>query len=186
MSHSSDIENRIFLLKGSLSDAGPRQFGQAVSELGRLDKLRAARQIFVKVNLCAGSVMQPETGVNVSAGLCRALIEGLRQVNPGAKILIAESDSVGFGFAHDKFAFLGYDEMVREFEDVELADLTRSPYLKVDDPRGSLQRFMLPEALRESDFVISLSKIKTHNIVTVTGAMKNHFGTLPHQFKNVY
>jgi Pyruvate/2-oxoacid:ferredoxin oxidoreductase delta subunit len=45
--------------------------------------------------------------------------------------------------------------------------------------RGQFQRFEIARAVREADLVINLPKLKTHGMMTLTGAVKNLFGCIP-------
>lgn len=178
-------KSNVFLQSGTIEELPATGFHKIVDKLQVQEKLSKSHKIFIKVNLCAGSVIGPETGANVSAKLAFKLVEHIRSLNSSTEIFIGESDSVGFGFAHDKFRFLGYNDLLSADSKLHLIDLTRSPYVKIQGNKY-LNQFMLPEIALSSDFIISLSKIKTHNITRITGGMKNHFGTLPHQYKNSF
>ena len=161
-------------------------FREALVDLEVLGKLEAASTIFIKANLCAGSARGPETGANISVDTTIALIERLSAINPSATIGIGDSDSTGLGFANKKFANLGFDRISGFRKRVRLVDLSRTPVRRIDQNIGRLRSFALPELLLDADFIISLSKIKTHNIVGVTGSLKNHFGSLPEMRKDVH
>ena len=177
----------MFLHKGTFIGAQPSVLVSAIEKLSLSTKLQKARSVVIKVNLCAGTVMKPDTGVNVSFDLAAAVILGIRRINPSTKIFVAESDSVGFGFAHSKFESLGYLGLENAPYFATLTDLTRSHSIRCQLPEGLwLRTFILPKLLTEADFIVSLSKMKTHNIVRVSGGMKNHFGSIPLHYKNVF
>ena len=56
-----------------------------------------------------------------------------------------------------------------------------------ENPRGLLlKKITLTDMLNDADKVISVSKLKTHGMMTFTGAVKNMFGTVPGIMKAEY
>lgn len=181
-----NVRPTVCLVPGDLVTTSESKFSSILARLGVLERLRTARTVFMKVNLCAGTTMTPDTGVNVSVRLAMRVVDLLRAENPDATIRIGDSDSVGFGFAWEKFCCLGYDREAAARSGLELVDLSRTQHVVVSSGEGYLRRFLLPQVALASDFVVSLAKAKTHNMTTVTGALKNHFGTLPDFDKSRY
>ncbi len=169
---------KVVCLEGGLEVLDPSRFERILRDLDRLRPLQRAERIAIKLNLSAGTHASPDTGCNVSAAATGALVGLVRTVNERARISLCESDSMGFGFAFEKFSVLGYEQLVRGLDGVELWDLSRSRARVVRSSRSAGRAYPLPEVLLSADFVISLAKIKTHVTCGVTGGMKNHFGTL--------
>ncbi len=46
-------------------------------------------------------------------------------------------------------------------------------------PDSLVTKFLIAEAARSSDGIVSISKLKTHGFTTLTGALKNQFGCIP-------
>ena len=172
------LQAKVVCLEGTIEGLDQDRFEGLLGDLGRLWRLKRAARIAIKLNLSAGTHASPDTGCNVDASLAGALVGLVRRVNATAEISLCESDSMGFGFAYEKFEVLGYERLVRKLDGVALCDLSRGRARVVrSGPRGG-RAYLLPEVLLSADFVISLAKIKTHAICGVSGGMKNHFGAL--------
>ena len=65
---------------------------------------------------------------------------------------------------------------VVEEEGAALADFDEAVKVK---NQGQFQHFEIARAVHEADVVINLPKLKTHGMMTVTGAVKNLFGCIP-------
>lgn len=159
------------------------QASDLLERLGVAPRLRSARRAFVKVNLCAGQRYDSHTGVCVGSAAVVALVEGLRSVAPALQIDVGDSDSVGFGFAHEKFERQGLVLAARE-HGFGLVDLTRDRWSVRELAGAHFTRMPLPQTLLDADVFVSFSKIKTHNLTRVTGVLKNDFGLLPLTEKN--
>ena len=111
----------------------------------------------------------------------------IRRVNPSCRLAIVESDSTGYGYAYKKFANQGYGELEQEFN-VETVDLSRTRQVmrEVPRPRYFKRGIWLSEDLFKVDFLVSLAKIKTHNMTTMSCCLKNFFGCLSVAEKWVY
>ena len=108
-------------------------------------------------------------------------------INPNIYIYIIEFDSIGRGFAKDKFAFQKYTELIESYPNIELYDLSHSP-VSIYDIKGAYfkEGIILSSLFRDVDFLISMSKMKTHTNTVITGCMKNLFGCLPEMDKDKY
>jgi len=146
--------------------------------LGVADKLRSSSTAFIKLNLCAAQRYEAETGVCIGRGAVSDLVRSLRAVAPDLRVAVGDSDSTGYGFAHDKFRFQGLIQAAAE-GGFELVDLSRDETALVYCGGSFLESVPLAKTMAEADVFISLSKIKTHNITRVTGTLKNSFGALP-------
>ncbi|MBK8166458.1 MAG: DUF362 domain-containing protein [bacterium] len=155
------------------------------SNLGVLKKLAASRTAFVKLNLCAAQRYDSASGVCTSTASLVDLVHALRDCAPGLRILAGDSDSTGYGFAHDKFRHQALPEAA-EREDFTLVDLSRDETVLMPCNGSFFPELPLARSVAEADFFISLSKIKTHNITRVTGTIKNCFGLLPQGEKKRY
>lgn len=158
-----------------------------LDRLGILDKLVAARKIIVKPNLCAGTLHGPDSGVITNPRVLCLVLKAIRVVNRSACVLVVESDSTGLGIGSEKFAFQDYYKLVEEFPEVHVVDVSRPP-LQVFEWNGCYFKrgIVLSTAFANTDFFISLAKIKTHFITVVSGALKNQLGCLPDPDKEKY
>jgi uncharacterized protein (DUF362 family)/NAD-dependent dihydropyrimidine dehydrogenase PreA subunit len=59
--------------------------------------------------------------------------------------------------------------------------------VKINDNKAKvLKHFYLPKIIKESDLIIDVSKLKTHTLVKMTGAIKNLYGCIPGGEKQIY
>jgi uncharacterized protein (DUF362 family)/Pyruvate/2-oxoacid:ferredoxin oxidoreductase delta subunit len=67
---------------------------------------------------------------------------------------------------------------------IELRNFETYGYSEVDVPGGrQFSRLYISKAVLEADVIISLPKLKTHELTLYTGAVKNFFGTLPQKYR---
>lgn len=164
------------------------EWEQIIRELNLDQKLEQAKTILIKPNFAAGTYAKPETHVMSDLALLASAVEYFSYANPKAKILIAEADSTGYGFAYLKFEHLGLPESLHlsatAASQVELLDMTRDKLQRVQ--MSEFMRYTtvdkqlwLSEQLMNADFKVSLSNLKMHAVTGYTGACKNLFGCLP-------
>jgi uncharacterized protein (DUF362 family)/Pyruvate/2-oxoacid:ferredoxin oxidoreductase delta subunit len=56
----------------------------------------------------------------------------------------------------------------------------------IDKNAKVLKYFHLPKIVKEADLIINVSKLKTHLLTKITGAVKNLYGCIPGRIKQVY
>lgn len=89
-----------------------------------------------------------------------------------ANIVLA--DSCGHGTTRQVIQGTGIDAYLEKYQ-IPAIDYTKG--VRVDNPEGiQAKEFILPQELLEADCVISLSKMKTHALERITGAVKNSYG----------
>lgn len=89
-----------------------------------------------------------------------------------ANIMLA--DSCGHGTTRQVIQGTGIDAYLEKYQ-IPAIDYTKG--VRVDNPEGiQAKEFILPQELLEADCVISLSKMKTHALERITGAVKNSYG----------
>ena len=166
-----------------------------VNSLNLREKLIGAKSIVIKPNFTAGAYADLKSHANSNLSLLRSCIVFLAAENPDVTIYIAESDTLGYCFAYLKFEHLGLPESLNlpasVTERVRLLDLTRDRLLRFHDKKLTFftsadRQLFLSRTLMESDFRISLSNLKTHDVTGYTGACKNLFGCLPDFDKSVH
>ena len=168
------------------------EWKNALAELGLLEKIKSAVSISIKPNLAAGNKAPIESHVCTDRELMRNVVELCHAINPSAIIYISESDSTGNGFAYLKFEHFGYPESIDPHHNLNavIQDLSRTELKEIIDGRflyfRDEKKLFLSKPFIESDFIISLSNLKTHSVTLYTGACKNLFGCLPASTKSVY
>jgi uncharacterized protein (DUF362 family) len=138
------------------------------------------------LNLCGKSVLLKPNLVEYIAGvevnthpmLVGAAAEAFLKL--GAKSVV-----VGEGPGHQRDTYLvlaesGLAAQLRS-QKISFVDLNRDELFKVPTRASytGLDHLWLPRTVLESNFVVSMPKIKTHHWAGVTLSMKNMFGTLP-------
>ena len=97
----------------------------------------------------------------------------------GAKVIVAEAS----GLRRDTNTILyytHYKEILEKFG-VEFVDLNMDSVEKVTIASNltKLNHFYIPKTVLDSDFIVSMPKMKTHHWAGVTLSLKNMFGILP-------
>lgn len=150
-----------------------------MAELGVTERAVRGKTILLKPNLVeshAGSVH-----INTHPSVLRAAAEAFRKLG-ASRVLVAE----GPGHRRDTLHVLeesGTAEALIEdhipFIDLNYEEVIRRPNL---GGVGSMRTLILPQAIEEADWIVSMPKMKTHHWVGVTLAMKNLFGLMPGSF----
>jgi uncharacterized protein (DUF362 family) len=120
----------------------------------------------------------PGNAINTHPLLVLAAAESFRRM--GAKsVVVAE----GPGLQRDTQLVLsqsGYQQALRD-ERIRFVDLNRDELIRT--PLGAsytgMKNLWLPRTVLESDFLVSMPKIKTHHWSGLTLSMKNMFGVVP-------
>lgn len=87
---------------------------------------------------------------------------------------IVLADSCGHGTTQAVICGTGMDTYLEKYQ---IPAIDYSEGTKVDYPQGiQAKEFILPKELLEQNCVISLSKMKTHALERITGAVKNSYG----------
>jgi len=152
----------------------------------RLDDVLLSSLRNFHLNLCGKSVLLKPNLVEYIAGvevnthpmLVGAAAEAFLKL--GAKSVV-----VGEGPGHQRDTYLvlaesGLAAQLRS-QKISFVDLNREELFKVPTRASytGLDYLWLPRTVLESNFVVSMPKIKTHHWAGVTLSMKNMFGTLP-------
>lgn len=136
------------------------------------DDLRDCR-VFLKLNLMKGAA--PEKRINTDPRFVGALTALL--VERGCEVLAGDSSGV-LGFTGEAMRASGVSEAVRRAGGRPM-NLDAGPFALAPVEGKVFARFWLPRILSEVDRVISVPKLKTHTLTTMTGAVKNFVGALP-------
>ena len=179
-----------FLLPKFHSDQRPKRSRVAILNAQQysqqLDQILAAglrlfpidvrgKRVLLKPNLVD---YIPGNAINTHPLLVLAAAESFRRL--GAKsVLVAE----GPGHQRDTQLVLsqsGYEQSFRE-EKIRFVDLNRDELIRTSlrANYSGMKHLWLPRTVLESDFLVSMPKIKTHHWSGVTLSMKNIFGVVP-------
>jgi len=127
-------------------------------------------KILIKPNLL--SSRPPESGVDTHPEVLRAVARLVRQA--GAEIIVGDSPGgLGFKSAGSTYERSGITKVCEE-EDIRLVDFDRAQ---------NINGIPVSACVGEVDGIISLPKMKTHDLTTLTGAIKNSYGLAVGHFK---
>jgi len=165
--------SRVALLPASSYDADLT--GTISRGLDLLGVAVRGRRAFLKPNMVE---YESNTAINTHPLVVAAAAEAL--LKAGAREVV-----VGEGPGHRRdieylLAGTGLDERLQDlklrFVDLNLDDVREVP---LKSRFTKLESVWLPVELLQSDFIVSMPKLKTHHWAGMTASMKNLFGTMP-------
>lgn len=146
---------------------------KAIALIGGIAKyIKSQSRVLLKPNLLMAK--PPECGIDTHPEVVRAVVKILKEIN--CKIYLGDGPSVWGSQAEnvdDVYEKSGMKRLAQE-EGIELVKFQKNRW------RGNLA---LTEYLDHCDFLISIPKFKTHDLMTMTGAIKNLFGLVSASYK---
>jgi uncharacterized protein (DUF362 family)/Pyruvate/2-oxoacid:ferredoxin oxidoreductase delta subunit len=138
------------------------------------------KTVLLKPNILSDSA--PEKAITTHPVFLEAAIVLVREM--GAKrILVGDSPGMQAPGFSGKVSGLG--EAAKR-NGTEWVDFTKEK-IEIPCPEGkAIKKFTLAKAVRDADYIISLPKLKTHQLMYYTGAMKNIFGCIPSLAKSPF
>ncbi|MBI4830925.1 MAG: DUF362 domain-containing protein, partial [Candidatus Lindowbacteria bacterium] len=145
---------------------------KAVDDLGGMDRfVKKGDRVLLKPNLLVSSAVDKH--VTTHPEVVRAVVKLVKKA--GGKPSIG--DSPALGSAVKVAAKCGVAHVARD-EGAEVINFSNP--IEVDNPSGTqFKRFKIDGAVRDTDVVINLPKLKTHGQMTLTMGVKNMFGVVP-------
>jgi uncharacterized protein (DUF362 family) len=126
-----------------------------------------------------------DSGVTVDPFIVRCLAEWLLQNYPIESVVVAEADATELN-ADLAFRALGWEEMFRSLPQVKLLNLTKDEKVGIKLDGLLFKELSMSRSYMESDFLISVAKLKTHCFCKMSCILKNQFGSLPRKNKAVF
>jgi uncharacterized protein (DUF362 family)/NAD-dependent dihydropyrimidine dehydrogenase PreA subunit len=159
-----------------------RALTAALEPLGGIGAfVRPGQRVLLKPNVLMP--VRPERAITTHPAIVEAVAELVQ--GAGGEVVIFDSGPVPTG--------LVVRRAYRDAGILEVAERTGATLhddiaaVQVSAPESVLlKRLDLVKLCREVDVVISLPKLKTHNLTTITGAVKNLFGLVPGMTKTAY
>ena len=141
---------------------------------GFKSKISRGDSVLIKPNL-AGAISY-KTGGTTNPFLVEALIELLQEYG-ASKITIGEGSAVGIK-TRDAFIESGWDKLA-ERKKVKLLDFKKDNFIPMSIPDGKILRYLyVSKSLLESDIVINVPVMKTHDTYPATLGIKNMKGVI--------
>ena len=148
-----------------------RALKRAVEIAGAFDA--AGKTVLLKPNILSDT--PPEKVVTTHPVFLEAAIRLVREMG-ARRILVGDSPGIQTPGFSGKASGLG--EAARK-NGAEWVDFTKEK-TEIACPAGKvMKKFTLTRAAKEADIIISLPKLKNHQLLNFTGAMKNLFGLMP-------
>ena len=138
--------------------------------------LKNARDVLIKVGLVEGAHW--ESHITTAPPFLAALLSHIKEINPRASIRVGD----GSGHERDTSLLLRTSGIKAVLDDfgIQFVDLNVDDVVPVSVPTPvTLRQILIPRTILDSDFVISLARLKTHHWTGVTLGMKNMFGVIP-------
>ena len=140
-----------------------------IDSLGGLGAfVKKGERILLKPNILVGA--KPADAVNTHPSVFKAMIELLLEF----EVRVAYGDSPGFEKPEAGLARSGL-KAVADSYGLTISDFEKGRTAELKDPLVC-GKFDIANACFESDGIISLPKMKTHQLTRITGAVKNQFG----------
>lgn len=140
--------------------------------------------VLIKPNLCY--YWDYSTGETTDPRVVSAIVDYLRAVaGSDVNIFVAEADASAMKTKYS-FKMLGYEELSRA-KQVGLVNLSEGDIVEIQIAVGDGKLTLaVNKMLLDSDLVINVPKLKTHNLTGITCSLKNMFGAIAKPRKYVY
>jgi len=136
--------------------------------------LKGKSKIVIKPNLVVAK--KASEGITTDVNIVRAILD---QIPSNKKISIVE----GCSAATTSFELNGYLDLKKQY-DIDIIDANLSEYKKVKVRKPLvLKSIKISKHVLNSDFLISVGKLKIHSIALITGSLKNMMGACPKEEK---
>lgn len=152
---------------------------KGVDLLGGVEKFASpGEKVLIKPNLLLSK--EPSKVVTTHPSVFRGVIRLFQQA--GANVSYGDSPAVGTTRMVAKKAGL-----LEVAEELNVPEADMSTRVEVPFPAGNMvKKFIIAKGVVESDALISVSKLKSHALTRITGAVKNQFGCVPGLLKSEF
>jgi uncharacterized protein (DUF362 family)/Pyruvate/2-oxoacid:ferredoxin oxidoreductase delta subunit len=133
-------------------------------------------RVLLKVNLLAAR--KPEDAVTTHPTVAKALVEYFQDA--GADVILGDSSAAGPVETRKALKVAGIEKIAEETK-AKAVNFEAEGFAKIPAPKGSmrLSEVYVAKPVLDSQFIVSVPKLKNHNMTKFTGALKNLFGTIP-------
>lgn len=148
-------------------------FNKMLNHVGR-DLLSDARRIAIKINLC--EYKPPETGATTHPRFLDAFLRWIRANFRPSSIYVVESDAT-ISRPDLISRWLGLDQIIDRYQ-AKWVNLSKDAYSRKKIRGLKFQSVKIPDTIARSDLLISMAKMKTHALTTISCSLKNQFGCI--------
>jgi uncharacterized protein (DUF362 family)/Pyruvate/2-oxoacid:ferredoxin oxidoreductase delta subunit len=147
-------------------------------------KITAKTRVLVKVNLLRGN--NPDEAITTHPSIVEAIVRYLQAL--GCSVIIGDSPGAALSFneklLHSVYQITGMVDVAKSTGCELNYDCS---VIEVVNKAGKIVPTMhIIKVINDVDFVVSAAKLKTHAMMTFTGAVKNLFGIIPGRTKIDY
>ncbi|WP_094226722.1 DUF362 domain-containing protein [Methanolobus psychrotolerans] len=150
---------------------------EAISLIGILESIISeGDRVLLKPNVLAAR--KPEDAVTTHPSIVAAMCYLVKDAG-GIPFIGDGSGMTHPGATAEAFRISGIEDVAKA-HNVELINFQTAGYLEVEVPDAvHFPKLHISKAVLDADVIISLPKMKTHELTRYTGAVKNMFGALP-------
>jgi uncharacterized protein (DUF362 family)/Pyruvate/2-oxoacid:ferredoxin oxidoreductase delta subunit len=132
-------------------------------------------KVLLKVNLLAAR--KPEDAVTTHPAVAKALVEYFQDA--GADVVLGDSSAAGPVETRKALKVAGIEKVAEETK-TKASNFEAEGFTKVQVPGGiRLSEVYVAKPVVDAQLVVSVPKLKNHNLTKYTGALKNLFGAVP-------
>lgn len=147
-----------------------RALEKLLQPLGDIEAfVKPGRKVLIKPNLLAGKA--PDKAVTTHPEIVRAVIERVQKAGG----IVSVGDSPGIGSPESVIRKCGLDAIIEETSS-RFAPFCES--VKLPQPLPTFHDLEVAKDLLDADVIINLPKLKTHQMMGLTCAVKNMFGAV--------
>lgn len=147
-------------------------------------KIKSKTKVLVKVNLLRGN--SPEDAITTHPSVVQAIVSYLQKM--GCIVIIGDSPGSALNFDEKRlksvYEITGMIDVATK-TGCEL-NYDTSTIEVVNKAGKNVKSMRIIKVVNDVDFVVSAAKLKTHAMMTYTGAVKNLFGVIPGRTKIDY
>lgn len=170
ISNKNEIEKKIFNLLNNYQDRNPL-------------KIPKNGIVFIKPNICL--VKGYETGTTVDPYVVECMVKWLNQEYDIKKIIIGEADATELNIDL-AFKALEWENIFSKYPNVQLLNISKDEMVDVHLNGIYFKSLKMSKSYMQSDYLISVAKLKTHTMTGITCNLKNIYGANPIKFKAQY
>jgi len=177
------MNSRVSIVRCSDYSGVKASIQEALTLIGGLESvISPGNRVLLKPNVLA--IRAPEAAVTTHPAVVAAMCELVREA--GGVPVIGDGSGIakpGSTTTSEAFRASGI-EGVASTCGAELINFETSGYIEVSVPDArQFPSLYISKAVLEADVVISLPKLKTHELTLYTGAVKNFFGAVPQKIR---